>query len=286
MDIPDALKLAFFMCWLHLLGKMLRSKRAEALRVSPNSGVLQLDAYGRPIHLAEPGYTWSISSPLQGYEALGASLPGSPSVTIPGSQEPNLHYGTLQLKNGTVLDRPPIPPAFPAAEPMPGNIPFWLDAALRPACMAATAQELVAAPPATKVESSATGAFAPLSMPPISGGQVGPPGLPPTSPPSFPMQPLAVAAPPVCKCKYRMEPSLGWVTVFWALVDVSTGATAAGAQIGGLLGSLQETGVDPLQLPGFSLPMLNLHLPWMLKVRRAVMRMLGQRRIVICSKRW
>lgn len=92
----------------------LASRMAALLRASPNSGAIQLDAQGHPLHLAEPGKVWNLVTQPQGTDGFAASLPESRSVTLPGSYEPNLHYGTLQLKDGTLLDKSPSVP-FPSA---------------------------------------------------------------------------------------------------------------------------------------------------------------------------
>lgn len=93
---------------------------ASALRSSAPSGVLQLDSFGRPVHLSGPGLIWNVptSSPVG---LRGASTPFSPSVALPDSMEPNLHYGTLQLKDGTVLDRSPAIPIPSPSEGLPAT---------------------------------------------------------------------------------------------------------------------------------------------------------------------
>lgn len=93
----------------------LRSCGAAAVRVLLPSGVLQLDSLGRPVHLAEPGLIWSI--PTSSDVGVRAAVhPKAPSVPLSATFEPNLHYGTLQMKDGTLLDRPPskfAPEAIP-----------------------------------------------------------------------------------------------------------------------------------------------------------------------------
>ncbi|CDI80490.1 hypothetical protein, conserved [Eimeria acervulina] len=178
---------------------------ASALRSSAPSGVLQLDSFGRPVHLSGPGLIWNVptSSPVG---LRGASTPFSPSVALPDSMEPNLHYGTLQLKDGTVLDRSPAIPIPSPSEGLPAT------GAVPPSAAAAAYEEI---PPAQL----ATG-----SMPNVSQRAV-PPQAAPLSPlPLLPMQPLAVAAIPTC--------------------------------------------LPALDLPEFSLPMLQLRLPWALKIQQ------------------
>lgn len=97
----------------------LRSPCAAAVRVALPSGVLQLDPLGRPVHLASPGLIWSFpTSSDVGVRA--AVLPKAPSVPLAATFEPNLHYGTLQMKDGTLLGRPPpqLPPEAPPGSPL------------------------------------------------------------------------------------------------------------------------------------------------------------------------
>ncbi|XP_026193347.1 uncharacterized protein LOC34618708 [Cyclospora cayetanensis] len=182
MNASDVLKLiSSAVCCVHLLEALFRDSTVHGLRAGPSSGPLHLDSYGRPVHLAEPGRIWNVSPSAQGTGVLSASLPETPSVTIPGSTEPNLHYGTLQLKDGTVLDRSPTVPAASSASFQP--------------------------------------------------------------------------------------------------VDPSLGVTSAGGQLGGMLRALPSLGINPFQLPSFSLPMLNLNLPWALM---SLVQYTGATRISVC----
>ncbi|OEH74024.1 hypothetical protein cyc_01751 [Cyclospora cayetanensis] len=123
MNASDVLKLiSSAVCCVHLLEALFRDSTVHGLRAGPSSGPLHLDSYGRPVHLAEPGRIWNVSPSAQGTGVLSASLPETPSVTIPGSTEPNLHYGTLQLKDGTVLDRSPTVPAASSASFQPVQV--------------------------------------------------------------------------------------------------------------------------------------------------------------------
>ena len=113
----------FFLAYhLFLLFSLLQCRGVCALaRSSSPSGVLQFDSFGRPIHLSEPGLLWNIptSSPVG---LRGAANPLTPSVPLVDSLEPNLYYGTLQLKDGTILDKPPVmqPPLPTPIQPLPG----------------------------------------------------------------------------------------------------------------------------------------------------------------------
>ncbi|KAL8444285.1 hypothetical protein Emag_005546 [Eimeria magna] len=145
------------------------------LRAQPTSGAIQVDVHGRPVHLAEPGRVWNVSSSSQGGSVAAA---GGSSAAASASYEPNLHYGTLQLKGGPLLDKSPaVPPAveIQAAPGAPAGLP--------PAPI-----------PAGK---TAVGSFAPKSMPQASAGRVAPLFTPPSPLPLLPMQPLAVASPPI-----------------------------------------------------------------------------------------
>lgn len=109
MEARDLLEMAFFgFCCSHHLFR----NHVQGLRVAPASGTLQLDAYGRPVHLAKPGQLWQVQ-PMD-------FLPASPFLTA-APYEPNLYYGTLQLKDGTVLDRSATLPPLQTAQSAPGN---------------------------------------------------------------------------------------------------------------------------------------------------------------------
>ncbi|KAL8272756.1 hypothetical protein Esti_003306 [Eimeria stiedai] len=162
MNVSDVLMLTLLYLSQSHVTEAIRSSVIGMLRPQPTSGAIQVDAYGRPVHLAEPGRVWNVSPSSQG-GSVAASYGSSADTSA--SYEPNLHYGTLQLKGGPLLDKSP------------------------------------AVPPAAEIQE----------------------------------------------------------------VDSSLGSKAAGARLGNVLGSLRRSGIDSLQLPGFSLPTLNLRLPWSLK---------------------
>ncbi|KAL8426243.1 hypothetical protein Efla_004204 [Eimeria flavescens] len=116
-----------------------------------------------------------------------------------------------------------------------------------------------ASPPTVKPTPAA---FEPASLPRASAGNVAPVAPPPAPLPTLAMQPLAAASPPVCTYRSWRDIAAGAGTAHCCFsVDASIGSKTAGGRLGISLGFLRSSGVDPLQLPGFSLPMLNLQLP-------------------------
>ncbi|KAL8443767.1 hypothetical protein Emed_006577 [Eimeria media] len=183
----------------------IRSSLLGKLHAQPTSGAIQVDAYGRPVHLAEPGRVWNVSSQPQGSNVASSY---TSSVAASAAYEPNLHYGTLQLKDGPLLDKSPAVP--PAAEIQAGTDLHLCNSCFH-ACNAPSAPSTpTGLPPASlPAEKAAVGSFAPTSLPQASAGRVAPVFTPPSPLPSLPMQPLAIASPPIAQastpCSFQVS---------------------------------------------------------------------------------